>query len=256
MIYVCVLGISHGRYLKEAKGYYDACQYQQALQACEKEAQTWYHLLRYNYPERTAMNSMAEPYCHLEDFNSARDIYKLMIDRYAGEFYGDRAQESLRKLEKGLKIIAYYPDRIAESPLPDFIKEETAAHLDSKHIEAMVLYDIARMYIYNLNCHAKAFEVYTRIIDMDVSEEMKDSARGQILKLRVADDKSECLNKMLIFGETHLRHLVSEYMEHYHTERPHQGIGNEIINPLPLGDGEIVCHERLGGLLKSYRRAA
>ena len=68
--------------------------------------------------------------------------------------------------------------------------------------------------------------------------------------------KSECLNKMLIFGEAHLRHLVSEYMEHYHTERPHQGIGNEIIAPLPQGDGEIVCHERLGGLLKSYRRAA
>ena len=68
--------------------------------------------------------------------------------------------------------------------------------------------------------------------------------------------KSECLNKMLIFGEAHLRHLVSEYMEHYHTERPHQGIGNNIIAPLPQGNGKIVCHERLGGLLKSYRRAA
>ncbi len=69
--------------------------------------------------------------------------------------------------------------------------------------------------------------------------------------------KSECLNKMLIFGERHLRYVVGEYMEHYHTERPHQGIGNNIITPLPQPpDGEIVCHERLGGLLKSYRRAA
>ncbi len=68
--------------------------------------------------------------------------------------------------------------------------------------------------------------------------------------------KSECLNKMLIFGESHLRYVVNEYMEHYHTERPHQGIGNEIIDPQPQGKGEIVCHERLGGLLKSYRRAA
>ena len=42
----------------------------------------------------------------------------------------------------------------------------------------------------------------------------------------------------------------------YHTERPHQGIGNVIIDPQPQGKGEIVCHERLGGLLKSYRRAA
>ena len=68
--------------------------------------------------------------------------------------------------------------------------------------------------------------------------------------------KSECINKMLIFGESHLRYVVGEYMEHYHTERPHKGIGNEIISPQPQGKGKIVCQERLGGLLKSYRRAA
>ena len=68
--------------------------------------------------------------------------------------------------------------------------------------------------------------------------------------------KSECLNKILIFGERHLRHVISEYMTFYHQERPHQGIGNNLIDPQPQGNGEIVCHERLGGLLKSYRRAA
>ena len=68
--------------------------------------------------------------------------------------------------------------------------------------------------------------------------------------------KSECLNKMIIFGESHLRYVVNEYIEHYHTERPHQGIGNNIITPLPPGKGKIVYQERLGGLLKSYRRAA
>jgi putative transposase len=61
---------------------------------------------------------------------------------------------------------------------------------------------------------------------------------------------------MLIFGELHLRYVVNQYIEHYHTERPHQGIGNNIITPLPQGEGKIVCQERLGGLLKSYRRAA
>ena len=34
------------------------------------------------------------------------------------------------------------------------------------------------------------------------------------------------------------------------TSRPHQGIGNNMIAPLPQGKGKIVCHERLGGLLK------
>ena len=68
--------------------------------------------------------------------------------------------------------------------------------------------------------------------------------------------KSECLNRMLIFGERHLEYLVTEYVEHYHTERPHQGLDNEIIEPPPPGKGKIVCHERIGGLLRSYRRAA
>ncbi len=68
--------------------------------------------------------------------------------------------------------------------------------------------------------------------------------------------KYECLNKILIFGESHLRYVISEYMTFYHHERPHQGIGNNIIDPQPQGKGKIVCHERLGGLLKSYRRAA
>ena len=68
--------------------------------------------------------------------------------------------------------------------------------------------------------------------------------------------KSESLDRMLIFGERHLEYIVSEFILHYHTERPHQGLDNEIIEPTPPGTGEIVCQERLGGLLKSYRRAA
>ena len=42
----------------------------------------------------------------------------------------------------------------------------------------------------------------------------------------------------------------------YHTERPHGGLDHNIIEPPPQGDGEIICHQRLGGLLKSYRRTA
>lgn len=68
--------------------------------------------------------------------------------------------------------------------------------------------------------------------------------------------KSECLNRMLIFGERHLEYIVKEFVKHYHEERPHQGLDNEIIDPPPKGTGEIVCRERLGGLLKFYRRAA
>jgi putative transposase len=68
--------------------------------------------------------------------------------------------------------------------------------------------------------------------------------------------KSECLDRMIIFGEAHLRYCIEEYVQHYHAERPHQGLDDNLIEPPPLGTGEIVCQERLGGLLKFYKRAA
>jgi hypothetical protein len=62
----------------------------------------------------------------------------------------------------------------------------------------------------------------------------------------------------MLFGDLLLSadYVISEYMEYYHKERPHQGLNHEIIEPPPLGKGKIVCHQRLGGLLKSWRRAA
>jgi putative transposase len=47
-------------------------------------------------------------------------------------------------------------------------------------------------------------------------------------------------------------------MQHYHEERPHQGLGNELIAPktTTMGTGRIECRERLGGVLKFYDRAA
>ena len=68
--------------------------------------------------------------------------------------------------------------------------------------------------------------------------------------------KSECLNKIIIFGERHLRYCIEQYVEHYHTSRPHAGLNHDMIDPVPLGKGKIIRHEKLGGLLKSWRREA
>ncbi|MGB0600013.1 MAG: integrase core domain-containing protein [Rubripirellula sp.] len=71
--------------------------------------------------------------------------------------------------------------------------------------------------------------------------------------------KSDCLNKLILFGETATRKSVRAYLEHYHTERNHQGLGDELIVPMdrpPNMDTEVETAERLGGLLRSYQRAA
>ena len=41
--------------------------------------------------------------------------------------------------------------------------------------------------------------------------------------------KEECLNRLIPFGERHLRRAVAEFVAHYHRERNHQGLDNELI---------------------------
>ena len=71
--------------------------------------------------------------------------------------------------------------------------------------------------------------------------------------------KSESLSRMIFFGEQSLRRAVAAFLAHYHAERNHQGLGNQIIEP---GDevgqvaGKVECRERLGGLLRYYYRDA
>jgi len=71
--------------------------------------------------------------------------------------------------------------------------------------------------------------------------------------------KEECLRHCIPLGREGLRHLVTQYLEHYHRERPHAGLDGAVIEPDPLlanRKGAIVRKDRLGGLLTMYHRVA
>ncbi len=71
--------------------------------------------------------------------------------------------------------------------------------------------------------------------------------------------KESCLNRMIFFGEDSLRRAINEFVEFYHHERNHQGLGNRILDPqeqICNSDGSVECRERLGGLLRYYHRQA
>ena len=68
--------------------------------------------------------------------------------------------------------------------------------------------------------------------------------------------KSECLDRLILFGERMLTRALIEYVRwHYHEERNHQGLDNAIIRPadeaMPSA-GPVIRRERLGGLLSYY----
>ena len=45
--------------------------------------------------------------------------------------------------------------------------------------------------------------------------------------------KSECLSRMIFFGEKMLRHAVGQYISHYHEERNHQSLRSSFCEWTP-----------------------
>ena len=72
--------------------------------------------------------------------------------------------------------------------------------------------------------------------------------------------KSESLDRMVFFGEESLRRAQKHFLEHYHLERNHQGLGNDLLVADEVDEqksaGPIRRRQRLGGLLSFYHRQA
>jgi transposase InsO family protein len=72
--------------------------------------------------------------------------------------------------------------------------------------------------------------------------------------------RSECLDWLLIANRRHLEHVLRVYADHYNRERPHRALAlrppSAKDEPSLAASGEIQRHERLGGLIHEYFRAA
>ena len=72
--------------------------------------------------------------------------------------------------------------------------------------------------------------------------------------------RTEVTDRMLIFGERHLRSILAEYEAHYNGRRPHRS--RQLHPPRPDHSPADLSHERikrwavLGGLINEYERAA
>jgi transposase InsO family protein len=98
--------------------------------------------------------------------------------------------------------------------------------------------------------------------DADV-ESMKLPPRSPNLNAHaerfVRSIKKSCLDRVMLFGESSLRTAVQNFVAHYHSERNHQGLDNQIIESETghaTNTGAIHRRERLGGTLNYYYRAA
>jgi putative transposase len=77
----------------------------------------------------------------------------------------------------------------------------------------------------------------------------------------IASARRECLDRMLITGERHLRLVLSDYVHHYNTHRPHRALqqGPPAGRPHPTALGanvRVLRWDRLGGLIREYSQVA
>jgi transposase InsO family protein len=73
--------------------------------------------------------------------------------------------------------------------------------------------------------------------------------------------RRELTDRMLIFGQRHLRHVLAEYVQHYNERRPHQALN--LSPPRPPATVIDLAEQRrihrkpiLGGLINEYEQAA
>lgn len=72
--------------------------------------------------------------------------------------------------------------------------------------------------------------------------------------------RAELTDRLLIFGQRHLRHVLAAYARHYNQQRPHRGRGLRPPSPVRLASTDapsaVVRHPILGGLINEYHPAA
>ena len=69
--------------------------------------------------------------------------------------------------------------------------------------------------------------------------------------------REECLDKIIIINQTHLRQVMREYIDYYNTARPHHGIQQQTpISQIRNISGRIFCRDVLGGIIHDYHRKA
>jgi hypothetical protein len=102
---------------------------------------------------------------------------------------------------------------------------------------------------------------FHEILQISGIEPIKLPARSpdlnSIAERFVKSVKFDCLNYLILSSVKQVEYALNQYQEYYHHERIHQMLGRIIEAKHKINDNaEIVCIERLGGLLKSYHRLA
>ena len=179
LIYVSVIGILQGRFYDIGDDLFDKGRYSAAIEYYQKELNTWYLRLNYNYHESHCLRkidkclfNIARDHCQDGDFDKAGKVYRQVVVRNDkidySKYYLERSAREVDELDRELKNIAV-------------LQEKLAGEVSDNH-KAMTLFDIAIAYR-RIECDKKAVEQYDIIQTLDIYEGLIENAKKFKAKL-------------------------------------------------------------------------
>ena len=109
---------------------------------------------------------------------------------------------------------------------------------------------------------AAAFDaVFTAISVRIIKTPVRAPRANAIAERWIASARHECLDRMLITGERHLRLVLGEYIDHYNSHRPHRALqqappAGRAHPPADVTGMRVLRRDRLGGLIHEYSQVA
>jgi putative transposase len=103
---------------------------------------------------------------------------------------------------------------------------------------------------------------HTRVTGMGVEEVViapRSPWQNPFVERVVGSIRRECLDRVIVFNERHLRHVLSSYFQYYHEARTHLSLNKDCPQPGPVQPpsvGKIVAFPQVGGLHHRYERQA
>ena len=105
-------------------------------------------------------------------------------------------------------------------------------------------------------------KVWRRIRSLGVQEVVsapRSPWKNPYVERVIGSIRRDCLDHTIVLNERHLRRILREYIEYYHTCRTHLSLNKDppetrIVEPPKLGN--VVALPRIGGLNHRYSRIA
>jgi len=138
----------------------------------------------------------------------------------------------------------------------------------SVHMESLVACDLFTKPVYTLRgkfdayvlvfIHLGSRRVYMSLPTLHPIDAWVMQQANAFCESFIGTCKHQCLNHFVCFGLGQLAHINRVWLDYYHTQRPHQGTGNNVISAdfRRTSAGPVKRQERLGGIVAWYEREA